>query len=831
MDGFHIIAHNPNISDISYRIKDIQNTLAKNFKYKVYPGPNRHWENYITESKFEEQCLVYFQRYYESLIQKAPLIVPWEMKDCSEYLKKLTLHMHCWCKKTNTPPNIQGLVLPSFSILKQLDWHGFSEKVVRNFLQVNKITDELSTIVYNPQDSAVLLLHKAKSKKYATDIELVVNYVKLFLLLFHNVLKNMKLIPFLIISEKINPDDADCHLCVNHMISEEELADFSSWLEIKEYYFQTGYRKKLKEDVSKRFLAKVLGVLAAASIHPNHIPMFINDQNSKKEMEHVKVLLTPEQMNIYYSQNKHMIIKGGFGCGKSIIAATMLEKIARSLKNDEKLFHICYDARSELLNTQENDKVLPFHNKSGLMLSAIIKQITKRDRSEKLNFVIDEYDGEDLDNSEADELRKIFNKSLKKSYVVLITQPIEKKRTIKTSERVLNTSTQEKNRFGILEETMKLYYLGSNMRNSKQIYKLIEATKEVLKEKQTVFNHPKNSKIGDENEEREEYKRQNKRKKTQENHGNTKIGLDAAESIKGSPMVNHINKKDGSINEDQDLQKNEVDAQHESKIQSGKGYNDSIIGLDEAQSIIGSPIENDTSANRTVSNFTHAEVNSIGHNIETKIPLLFELGDKEELDKSLSLVAIFRELLITSSKHVVLHFDTATNAIPSALRFAFDHHFNNVNKTTNYKDFHLSNNKSILVCSYPVFRGLEFSKVTVLIDRDIYFELHYLVEALSRCTSELSIVVTQNSSAMDYVIKKWKTEELVNHWKIEITLNDNQGDDYEFLNIDKQKTINGKFRSKYYKHLKEAFDLSSIKSETTPNDIKQAAWYTIYEKR
>ena len=793
----------------------------------MYLGPNRDWEYYITESKFEEECLVYFERYYENLIQDGPLILPWKMKDCSEYLKKLTLHMHCWCKKANTPPNIQGLVLPSFSILKHLHWHGFSENVIRNYLQVNKIADELSTIVYNPQESAVLLLHKAKSEKLATDIELLVNYLKLFLLLFHNVLKNMKLIPFLIISENINPDDADCHLCVNHMISEEELADFFSWLEIKKYYFQTGYRKKLREDVSKRFLAKVLGVLAAVSIHPNHIPMFINDQNSKKEMEHVKVLLTPEQMNIYYSQNKHMIIKGGFGCGKSIIAATILEKIAQSLKSDEKLFHICYDARSELLNkmvsnTQENDKVLPFHNKGGLMLSAIINQITKLDKSKKLNFVIDEYDGEDLDNSEADKLRKIFNKLLKKSYVVLITQPIEKKRIIKTSNRAINTSPQEKYRFDILEETMKLYYLASNMRNSKQIHNLIEATKEVLEEKQTVFIHPKNfvsNKV--------EVEPKQKIKGPQEkDHGNTKIGLDGAEA-----MVNRINKKDGSINEDQDHQEIEVDAEHESKRQSVKGYSDSKIGLDEAQSIIGSPIENDTGGNRTVSNFTHAEVDSIGHNIETEIPLLFELGDKEEFDKSLSLVAIFKKLLITSSKHVVLHFDTATNAIPSALRFAFDHHFNNVNKTTNYKDFHLSNNKSILVCSYPVFRGLEYSRVTVLIDRDLYFEQHYLVEVLSRCTSELSVVVLQNSSALDYVIKKWKTEELVNQWKIKISLNDNQSENYKLFFVDEQKTINGKFRSKYYKHLKEAFNLSSIKSETTAYNREQAAWKTIYKKR
>ena len=152
-------------------------------------------------------------------------------------------------------------------------------------------------------------------------------------------------------------------------------------------------------------------------------------------MEHVKVLLTPAQMDIFFSEDKHMIIKGGFGCGKSIVAAAMLEKIAENLKNDEKLFHICYDARSELLNkivknTQGNCKVTPFQNKDGLLLSAIIDQITKAYRSEKINLLVDEYNGEDLDTSEAEKLNKVFNESLKESYIVLIVQPIEKERII-----------------------------------------------------------------------------------------------------------------------------------------------------------------------------------------------------------------------------------------------------------------------------------------------------------------------------------------------------------------------------------------------------------------
>ena len=51
---------------------------------------------------------------------------------------------------------------------------------------------------------------------------------------------------------------------------------------------------------------------------------------------------------------------------------------------------------------------------------------------------------------------------------------------------------------------MKEHHLTSNMRNSTEIHKLVEATKEVLKDKQTVFIHPKDSKIGDESRKKQE---------------------------------------------------------------------------------------------------------------------------------------------------------------------------------------------------------------------------------------------------------------------------------------------------------------------------------------
>ena len=799
--GLQIIGHNPNLRDIFARIENIKTNLDENFRYKVYLGPDRKCESYSTESKFEEQCTLYFEKYYESSAQDGPLILPGKATfDCSKDLGILTPILLNWCKETNKiKASIKGLVLQSFSIWKHLRWHGFEEKMIKAYLQNCNILEELSTIVYNPQEKAVLLLHKAKSENLATNIVSILNYLKLFILLFHNVLQNMKLIPLVVTDENVNPDDDDCHHCLNHVLSGKELPDFSDWLERREKYFQTGNENKMKEELSRKFLAKVTGILAAASIHPDYIPMSIDDQEDNEQMEYVKVLLTPDQMGIFYSQHKHMIIKGGFGCGKSIIAAAMLEKIAESLQNDEKLFHVCYDARSKLLNkmvkiNQENSKVTPFHNKDGLMLSAIIDQITKLDKSKKINLVIDEYDGEDLDKSEADKLNKFFNESFKESYIVLIAQPIEKERTI-------NNVGQEKNRFDILtkdtmkedhldklkEGTMIEHYLTSNMRNSEEIHKLVEATKEVLKEKQTVFIHPKHSKIVDESEENEE--------------DSTEMDLDEAETIKGLPMEESV-----------------------------QDYGNSLMGRDEAQAIIGSRIGNGTGGSTTESNFIHAEVDNIGHKIKTERPLLFEIQDKEEFQKLLSLLAIM-EKLFNRKKHVVLHFDTAFSAIPSTLRFAFDHHFCNKMVTTDFKVFESNNEKKVLVCSYPSFRGLEHPRITVLIDRDIYFQQHYLVEMLARCTSKLSIVVLENSPALTNIIEKWKTGELVYQWKTKVFKKKNQMENSEFYSDYEQKIINGTIKSKYYEQLAELFKSSSTFSDTTSPDRLRTAQNIINKQR
>ena len=129
-----------------------------------------------------------------------------------------------------------------------------------------------------------------------------------------------------------------------------------------------------------------------------------------------------------------------------------------------------------------------FHNKERLNLSEIIKDVLeKKEITRKINFLVNEYDGEDLNNAEAESLNKVFNEALKQMFIVLIVQPIEKK-------RVINKIIQKINLFELLEN-MKLFQLNRVMRNSLEIHNLVKLTTDVLKKEQTIFIHQKENKM------------------------------------------------------------------------------------------------------------------------------------------------------------------------------------------------------------------------------------------------------------------------------------------------------------------------------------------------
>ena len=589
------------------------------------------------------------------------------------------------------------------------------------------------------------------------------------------------------------------------MLSLDEFKDlpaFENWWKERETYFEKVSIKDINPDFIKSFSAKITGTVAATFIYGKHIPTLTDKYD--EQMINLAVLLTREQMDIVYSQDKHIIIKGGFGCGKTIVAAAMLEKISESLKNDEKLYYICYDSRSELLNQMVNvaqnkevANMTSFHNKERRNLSEIIKDIlVKKESTRKVNFIVDEYDGEDLDESEAKSLNEIFNEWLKNMFIVLIVQPIEKK-------RVINNIPQKRNKSELLEN-MKVYQLTRVMRNSVEIHNLVKLTTDVLRKQQTVFIH-----------------QEDKKTKSEPKIRVRNESVSAANTVTKSRNPGlHITAKLPSRRRDVNQYRKEILGLNEVKFtpESVKGtrYRDDYseenpsipkLGLDEAQALSEAMAGTSDGGVKTISEFRFAAADKTGHKIRSKKPTFFELGARSDFQKVISLIAIFEEREIDRSEQVVHHFDTGSNEIPDIFFFTFAHHFKIQDKVTKKYEEFKSPEKSILVCSHPTFRGLEHPKITVVIERDIYYVQHYLVEALARCTSDLCVVVLQNSSTLTNITTEWKTKVAIQQLEIKIFEDTSQGEDFEleFTRSTNTEIINAKFRSEHYKKLQEKF--------------------------
>ena len=104
--------------------------------------------------------------------------------------------------------------------------------MLQDCFKIYNFLEEPIIVFYNPHEKVLTLLHKSKNKKsLATDIKLVFNDLKLFTLLFNDVLKKtgIKLIPLVVTDEKVNPDNFDCRLCMNRVLSEEQFTDIGKY--------------------------------------------------------------------------------------------------------------------------------------------------------------------------------------------------------------------------------------------------------------------------------------------------------------------------------------------------------------------------------------------------------------------------------------------------------------------------------------------------------------------------------------------------------------------------------------------------------------------------
>ena len=799
--GYHTFAHVRNADRIFKKITNIHGEMRNRMvRVKL---PTYEDEKSLSELK-ENLCGDYFKRYFKIQAKEKPVVLPQVVPNG---INNFVNTMEQWCTETNDMFDLKGLVIHSFDVSVYLDkwFHDkFQKERLFKDLDIKEFPSTSIIIVYNPKENVILLIRKSEKKDLRNQIELCSSDIKLFMLLFGDELKRIGVKVISLLARNLEEGETwNCEGCEHSIIPVEILESydfFKAWWHIEVQHYKVKNTGELDKDKTFAFSAKVIGFLAAAQFIDS-LPSFTEDPS--EQMEHILIMLTPEQREILYSRDKHLIIKGPYGCGKTIIARKKLqmlsEEFAKSKKN-ETVHFICYDPRSFLVNEIRVSANVKVHcNKEGNKLSEIIKDISKELKNENVGLIIDEYDSENLDKEEAETLNTIFEGNFRDAFVFLISQSMEKDREVNKAEKI---EKEEKNMFHLLK-TMKQVELNLVMRNPTEVSNLIWVTQNLLEGQQTIYQH-----------------------------------LRVKDPPNNSAIMNarNIEEKKSGHKLKQQLRSNSVqftksDNKFEDKVNFQEQRSVLKIGLDEAFGLAKFPRGSNVDVNKIVNSFSYIASEFTGHFVKTCNPKLFELvGDNTQdcsFEKLLTLNFAFRKLNIVNSnsnnKHVILHFNTVTDQIPKVLVYVFEYLKISSKVTGSYEDFKFNKNKSILVCNFFSFRGLEHSNITITIDHDIYSLQHYLVEAIARCTNKLALVVLERSETLSKIIEKWEDglngKPLIDLWKVQINQEVEKKSNYQ--EDEKLRLITINSSSKEHEAIQRKFDQRRV--EKYNFDIEQTA--------
>ena len=634
--------------------------------------------------------------------------------------------MENWCCKYHVEGNIKGLVIFGYSLDEHLKFLKYPDNILNNYLHNKTSVDFQETvIVYNPWKRLIFLIRVAKLKK---DLEherkSSIDDLLKFVFLYNDILKNssIKLINLLATDADLDCYQWKCKSCKHQVISINSLnssKSFEEWLEQKECHFKTDYDPATKSNTfSLDFSAKLLGFLASFQFSKeNHfywrLPSLAD--NPATQMAETTILLTLEQLRIVNSSNKHLMIQGCYGSGKSLVALKKAEMILKILKQNELLCFVSYDSSSMLTtDIQSTSKIKLYRNKSALKLSDIINNIKKDYPKHNINLIVDEYDAEHLDELEAERLNKVFttDKKFHNSIICLVFEALER-------ERMINGAKKKANLLHLLK-SMELKELTYNKRNTLQIHNLVKVTTDVLKNQTTTVHVPiytaKNSNIQPCLEK--------------------KIKAERNVETQGKVSTSQQPKKE--TDEGNDVRKNSSESKK--------------LIFDEACKYLSLPIYTSIVTKEVTTTFRHRESKHFGHSIESEKPNLYEIYySQESAEFMLSLIVVLEQVIGKDyeniEKHVILHFDVEQD-IPRIFETAFKM-MGILEKVTNrYAEFQKIDSKKIYIADFRAFRGLEYPRMVVVLDQNLVGLEQYLPECLNRCTTYLHVILLNENSEM-----------------------------------------------------------------------------------
>ena len=678
---------------------------------------------------WKSKCESYFNRYYKT---SNNIMVPYDGDIIMNTLSSV-------CSDSKG----RGFVFKNYHIAKHLEFLGYNKESLKEKFGMPLTSKSISYIAFSEEKNVIFICERVLygSNMYQCSKNIVV-MIKYFLTLYHRELQasEVKVIGLLIRGKGKQEELVECKFCNLFSLSYE---DFESriglenwWISIETY--EGWWNLEGLEKRNRLFDDLAAKILCFMAVQEKGLPTLTDDKS--QQFKQTYFLYTRQQMDIHFSDAKHVVIQGSYGSGKSLIGLKKLELISKSLEGNEKIIYINFDRRSNLHFLMEKNVreyveissrkiksisgirdilnspgqlIYVCPNSAGENLSAILQETVSLTKSTseipKTNYhlIIEEYDGETLSNDEAAKITKLVSgDDLIESNIILLAQPLTKSRSWNTGKA---TYERETCMFHELGNTFKIIKLEEVLRCSNEICEITKSTQKFVQNKDSVFTTGMDKLTFEEEQQSKNHKK-----------------LLVSSSVPESNYANVRTSKTEKVS-DRSL--------------------DRGVDLDQAFERSASLQKSHAAKSKIVSKFGFLCEPSQGVDIKGLKPTLVEFSQDIDSNSNMaviSLALVLKNFIGKKEATTVLHMaDEQPRILRRTLQLLprlLDERFS----CTQDIEMYLKRKKYSKIVFSSNFRsvnGMEFDHVVIVVSQSDYYLKYYLPQVISRCTYDLTFVL------------------------------------------------------------------------------------------
>ena len=717
---------------------------------EIHGGAGEKGKEVFKVSHWKTKCRNYFNRYFKT----SPVIVGPSDND----IIMKTLCFVCSGSKS------RGFVFKNYNITRHMEFLGYDKGLLVANLGAAPTSQSISYIAYIEQKNVMFICEEVSNgANICQSSKNIAVMVKRFLTLYNMEIQasGVKVIGLLIRGEEKQEELVECSFCQLFSLSYEDFESATAFnarwnvIEVYEDWWNladTGLSDFVNPEKQHQLFEEMAAeILCFMAVQEKSLPTLTD--NKSEQFKQTYFIYTRQQMEIHFSNAKHLIIQGAYGSGKSLLGLKKLELISKNLGQHEKIIYINFDPKSNLHFVMEKNVkryagipqrkikhingileilqvpgplIYVCHNSAGEDLSTMLQETVRLNATSKIDktnyhLIVEEYDGETLSYAEAAKITEVVQGSdLLESNIILLAQPLMKTRIWNLGKASFEKETCV---FNELENIFKLVRLEEVLRCSNKICRITKSSQTFVQNKDSVFKTSMNNVTLDQ----QHLSKDNKK-------------------LIVSPSVPESSYTDLDTPSKVKTSRNEV-SNPTVDISTSDRRLDRRMDLDQAFER-SAPLQKSKGAkSKIVSKFGFLSEPKEGVDIKGLEPNIVEFSKDINLASDIaviSLALVLKKLIGKNEATTLLHMAEEQPRIlrrtTQLLPRLIDEKFSYTQDIEEYLQ-KTKQSKMIFSSNFRSVNGMEFDHVIIVVSHSEYYLKYYLPQAMSRCTFDLTLVM------------------------------------------------------------------------------------------